>query len=73
MDDIQTWSSSADPDAVRMAWNMGVEQKYADQTGEFFMCMMPFNEMAIDWKSIHMDAMNAMDAEMAAIEMAAMQ
>ena len=50
-----------------MAWNMGVAEKYEDQTGKFLMCMMPFNEMAIDWKSIHMDAMNAMDAEMAAI------
>ena len=67
MEDIQNWSTSADPDAVRMAWNMGVAEKYADQTGQFFMCMMPFNEYAIDWKSHQMDAMNAMDAEMAAI------
>jgi len=67
LEDIQNWSSSADPDAVRMAWNMGVAEKYADQTGQFFMCMMPFNEFAIDWKSHQMDAMNAMDAEMAAI------
>jgi len=47
--DIQIWSSSDDPDTMRMAWKMGVAEKYADTTSEFFMCMMPFNEMAIEW------------------------
>merc|ERR1719284_2316168 len=32
LEDIQNWSSSADPDAVRMALNMGVAEKYEDQT-----------------------------------------
>ena len=54
------WSSSSDPETVRMAWNEGVEGKYADTTSEFFMCMMPFNEMAIDWKSMAMEDMEAM-------------
>ena len=49
MGDIQIWSSSDDPDTMRMAWKMGVAEKYADTTSEFFMCMMPFNEMAIEW------------------------
>ena len=51
LEDIQTWSSSMDEETMRMAWKMGVAQKYADTTSEFFMCMMPFNEMAIEWTS----------------------
>ena len=50
------WSSSTDPETMRNAWHMGLAEKYSDTTSEFFMCMMPFNEMAIDWKSMAMDA-----------------
>ena len=48
------WSSSSDPETMRQAWNEGVEGKYADTTSEFFMCMMPYNAMAVDWKSMAM-------------------
>ena len=53
------WSSSTDPETVRNAWHMGLAEKYADMSSDFFMCMMPFNEMAIDWKSMAMDADSA--------------
>jgi len=59
LEDIQMWSSSTDPETVRNAWHMGLAEKYADMTSDFFMCMMPFNEMAIDWKSMAMDADSA--------------
>lgn len=50
LEDVQMWSSG-DAETMRMAWKMGVAQKYADQTSGFFMCMMPFNDMAIEWMS----------------------
>ena len=54
------WSSSSDPETMRMAWKAGLAAKYADQKSEFFMCMMPFNEMAIDWESMAMEDMEDM-------------
>jgi len=61
MEDIQAWSSSDNLDEVRNAWNQGVALKYMDTSSEFFMCMMPFNDMAVEWDSAkNMTSMDSM-------------
>jgi len=51
LDEIQMWSSSGDEETIRTAWKVGLAEKYEDMSSDFFMCMMPFNEMAVDWMS----------------------
>ena len=61
MEDIQAWSSSDNLDEVRNAWNQGVALKYMDTSSEFSMCMMPFNDMAVEWDSAkNMTSMDSM-------------
>merc|ERR1711962_604530 len=61
--DVMMWSSSDNEDEVRQAWAQGIALKYSDTSSEFFMCMMPFNEMAVEWKS-HSDMMSEMTSDM---------
>jgi len=70
-EEVMMMSTSDDEEEFRAAWKAGIEAKYMDTSSEFFMCMMPFNEMAVDWTSHSMNSTNSMDmmAEMNGMDM----
>jgi len=49
LEDIQMWMMPEDRESLKAAWEAGLMAKYMEP--DFSMCMMPFNEMAIDWMS----------------------